>query len=203
MPSHTNGRRKLAPNQSTDEVLLRGIAQGDKHAMRMLFARHNVRVYRFIARLLGDGVAAEDLVSEVFLNVWRKAHRFEGRSWVSTWLLGIARHKALSQLRRRTLDHLDEEEAQAIEDPADNPHAVLERKDEGALLRKALTQLSPAHQEIIDLVYYHEKSMEEVSSILQVPAATVRTRIFYARKRLAALLTAWADQAEHGGRRSA
>ena len=184
---------------TTDETLVRAIANGDKRAMRVLFARHNVRVFRFMARLLGDAGPAEDLVSEVFFDVWRKAYQFEGRSQVSTWLLGIARNKALSQRRRRTVDQLDEETAHAIEDPSDNPHGVLEKKDERALVRKALTQLSPAHQEIIDLIYYHGRSMEEVAVILQIPEATVRTRMFYARKRLAALLTAWADQAEHDG----
>jgi len=193
-----------APNQpTTDEALVRAIADGDRRAMRVLFARHNVRIFRFVARLLGDGVPAEDLVSEVFLDVWRKAHLFEGRSQVSTWLLGIARNKALSARRRRAMDHLDDETAQAIEDPADSPYSVLEKKDEHALVRKALTQLSPAHREIIDLIYYHGKSMEEVAVILQIPQATVRTRMFYARKRLAALLTAWADQAGHDGAASA
>ena len=180
----------ISPHQpTTDEALVRSIAHGDKRAMQVLFARHNVRVYRFIARLLGDSAPAEDLVSEVFLDVWRKAQQFEGRSQVSTWLLGIARYKALTHLRRRTVDQLDEEAAHAIEDPADSPQCVLEKKDEGVLLRKALMKLSRAHREIIDLIYYHERSMEEVSEILQIPEATVRTRMFYARKRLAEILT--------------
>src|SRR5215216_6923818 len=169
----------VSPHRPTaDEALVRGIAHRDKCAMQVLFARHNVRVYRFIARLLGDSAPAEDLVSEVFLDIWRKADQFEGRSQVSTWLLGIARYKALTHLRRRTIDQLDEEAAPAIQDPADSPCSVLEKKDEGVLLRKALTQLSPAHREIIDLTYYHEKSIEQVSEILQIPEATVRTRMF-------------------------
>jgi RNA polymerase sigma-70 factor (ECF subfamily) len=180
----------LAHQPTTDEALVRNIAQGDKRAMQVLFARHNVRVYRFVMRILGDSGPAEDLVSEVFLEVWRKAHQFEGRSQASTWLLGIARHKALTHLRRRTIDQLDEEAAHAVEDPADSPHAVLEQKDVGMLLRQALTQLSPAHREIIDLIYYHERSMQDVSEILQIPEGTVRTRMFYARKHLAEILNA-------------
>jgi RNA polymerase sigma-70 factor (ECF subfamily) len=174
---------------TSDEVLIRNIARGDKRAMQVLFARHNVRVYRFIARLIGQD-AAEDLVSDVFLDVWRKAGQFEGRSQVSTWLLGIARYKAMSHLRSRTADQLDDETAQAIEDPADNPEVVVEKKDTGALLRKCLTRLSLGHREVIDLVYYHDRSMEEVAQILQIPQATVRTRMFYARKQLAELLKA-------------
>ena len=179
-----------AHQPTTDEVLVLGIARGDKRAMQVLFARHNVRIYRFIMRLVGEGATAEDVVSDVFLDVWRRAGQFEGRSQVSTWLLAIARYKALSQMRRRTVDHLDEEAAHAVEDSADSPHDVLEQKDRGALLRKALMQLSTIHREVIDLVYYHEKSIEEVAVILQVPRTTVRTRIFYARKRLAELLRA-------------
>jgi RNA polymerase sigma-70 factor (ECF subfamily) len=173
-----------------DVHLLRDIARGDKRAMQVLFARHNVRVYRFIARMVGDGATAEDLVSEVFLDVWRKADQFEGRSQVSTWLLAIARFKALSHLRSRTTDYLDDEAALAVEDPADNPEVALEKRDRGALLRKCLTQLSAGHREVIDLVYYHERSMEEVAQILRIPEATVRTRMFYARKRMAELLKA-------------
>jgi RNA polymerase sigma-70 factor (ECF subfamily) len=175
---------------ATDEVLVHGIARGDKSAMQVLFARHNVRVYRFVVRLVGEGATAEDVVSDVFLDVWRSADQFKGRCKVSTWLLAIARNKALSQMRRRTFEHLDGEEAHAVEDSADGPHGTLEQKDRGALLRRALMQLSTIHREVIDLVYYHEKSIEEVAVILQVPRTTVRTRIFYARKRLAELLKA-------------
>jgi len=174
----------------SDEALLKNIARGDKRAMHVLFVRHNVRVYRFVARLVSDEAVAEDLVSEVFLEVWRKAGHFEGRSQVSTWLLAIGRYKALSHLRGRAVDHLDEATADAIEDPADNPAVVLEKKSRSELLRQCLTQLSPAHREVIDLVYYHEKSIEEVAAILNIPDATVRTRMFYARKRLAELLRA-------------
>ena len=69
--------------------------------MQVLFARHQVRVYRFVLRLVGNQAVAEDLISEVFLDVWRQADRFEGRSAVSTWLLAIARFKALSSMRRK------------------------------------------------------------------------------------------------------
>jgi RNA polymerase sigma-70 factor (ECF subfamily) len=122
--------------------------------------------------------------------VWRQAGRFEGRSAVSTWLLAIARFKALSALRRRPDEELDDEKAAGIEDPSDSPEAALEKKDKSALIRKCLTGLSAEHREIIDLVYYHEKSVEEVALIVGIPENTVKTRMFYARKRLAELLKA-------------
>jgi RNA polymerase sigma-70 factor, ECF subfamily len=175
---------------TSDEVLIGRIASGDRLAMQVLFARHHVRVYRFVLRLVREEGKAEDLISEVFLDVWRQADRFEGRSAVSTWLLAIARFKALSALRRRPDEELDEEKAAAIEDPSDNPEVVLEKKDKSTAIRKCLAGLSTEHREIIDLVYYHEKSVEEVAGIVGIPENTVKTRMFYARKRLAELLKA-------------
>lgn len=177
--------------QSTsDEVLIGRIATGDRLAMQVLFARHHVRVYRFVLRLVRDESVAEDLISEVFLDVWRQAGRFEGRSQVSTWLLAIARFKALSALRRRPDEELDDETAEAIEDLSDGPEVALDKKDKSAAIRKCLEKLSAEHREIIDLVYYHEKSVEEVAQIVGIPENTVKTRMFYARKRLAELLKA-------------
>lgn len=156
--------------------------------MQVLFARHHVRVYRFLLRLVRSEATAEDLVSDVFLDVWRQADKFEGRSAVSTWMLSIARFKALSALRRKPEAELDEETAASIEDEADDPETTLAKKDKGALLRECLTALSAEHREVIDLVYYHEKSVEEVAGIVGIPEATVKTRMFYARKKLSELL---------------
>jgi RNA polymerase sigma-70 factor (ECF subfamily) len=173
---------------TSDEVLIGRIAGGDRLAMQVLFARHNVRVYRFMLRFVKNEATAEDLISEVFLDVWRQAGKFEGRSAVSTWLLSIARFKALSAVRKRSEDELDEETAEAIVDEADTPEETLAKKDKGAVLRQCMSALSNEHREIIDLVYYHEKSVEEVAEIVGIPEATVKTRMFYARKKLGELL---------------
>jgi RNA polymerase sigma-70 factor, ECF subfamily len=173
---------------TSDEVLIARIAGGDRLAMQVLFARHHVRVYRFVLRLVRNEATSEDLISEVFLDIWRQAGKFEGRSAVSTWMLSIARFKALSVLRKRPEQELDDETAERIEDQADDPETALAKKDKGALLRQCLTALSAEHREIIDLVYYHEKSVEEVAGIVGIPEATVKTRMFYARKKLSELL---------------
>jgi RNA polymerase sigma-70 factor (ECF subfamily) len=180
----------VANPATTDEVLIGRIANGDRLAMQVLYARHHVRVYRFTLRLVRNEAVAEDLISEVFLDVWRQAGKFEGRAAVSTWLLAIARFKALSVLRRKPEEELDEETAEAIEDLSDDPEVTVQKKDKGEVLRKCLTALSPEHREIIDLVYYHEKSVEEVAAIVGIPEATVKTRMFYARKKLSELLKA-------------
>ena len=173
---------------TSDDVLIGRIANGDRLAMQVLFARHQVRVYRFVLRLVRNEATAEDLISEVFLDVWRQAGKFEGRSAASTWMLSIARFKALSSLRKRTEEELDEETAGALEDHADDPEVLLAKKDKAVLLRQCLSRLSADHQEVVDLVYYHEKSVEEVAGIVGIPEATVKTRMFYARKKLSELL---------------
>src|SRR5213596_2751076 len=135
--------------QSTsDEVLIGRIANGDRLAMQVLYARYHVRVFRFVVRLVRDEATAEDLISEVFLDVWRQAGRFEGRSAVPTWLLAIARFKALTALRRKPDEELDEETAEAIEDQSDDPEVALTKKDKSAAIRKCLSGLSAEHREI-------------------------------------------------------
>ena len=173
---------------SSDEMLIGRIADGDRLAMRTLFARHRVALYRWLLRLVTDEGLAEDLLSEVFLDVWRKAASFEARSSVSTWLLAIARHKALSARRRRSDAELDDDTAATLVDPADDPELVLQKKNRAELLRQALGRLSAEHGEVIDLVYYHGKSVKEVAQIVGVREATVKTRMFYARRKLAELI---------------
>jgi RNA polymerase sigma-70 factor (ECF subfamily) len=112
---------------ASDEVLIGRIANGDRLAMQVLFARHHVRVYRFILRLVRNDATAEDLVSEVFLDVWRQAGKFEGRSAASTWMLSIARFKALSVLRRKGEQELDDATAETIVDDADDLRDLLDR----------------------------------------------------------------------------
>jgi RNA polymerase sigma-70 factor, ECF subfamily len=170
---------------SSDEMLIRRIAEGDQLAMRTLFGRHRVPLYRWLLRLVGDPVLAEDLLSEVFLDVWRQAAAFEARSSVSTWLLAIARQKALSARRRRPDVELDEAIASSVADPADDPETVLQKKTRAELLRQSLARLSPEHGEVVDLVYFHGKSVKEVAEIVGITPPTVKTRMFYARKKLA------------------
>ena len=188
IPQGVLNGRTTAGQATSDQTLIERIAAGDKLAMRVLFARHHVRVYRFALRLVRDETLAEDVIGEVFLDVWRQAATFEARAAVSTWLLAIARFKALSLLRRKGEEALDEEAARAIEDPADDPEVTVRKKERSEILRKCWSKLSPEHQDIIDLVYYQEKAIAEVAEIIGIPENTVKTRMFYARKRLAELL---------------
>jgi RNA polymerase sigma-70 factor (ECF subfamily) len=175
---------------TSDETLMVRVADSDRHAIRLLLERHQLKVYRFALRLVGNSATAEDIVSDVFIELWRHAASFEGRAKVSTWVLAIARNKAISAMRRRMDQPLDDATAEALPDSAITAEETLDEADRSALLRRCLARLSPEHREIVDLVYYHEKPVEEVAVILGVPAATVKTRMFYARRRLAEHLKA-------------
>ena len=172
-----------ATQAASDDVLIARIAQGDRLAMQVLYGRHHVRVFRFGFRLVRDEQIAEDFFS--MCGVRPASSKAD-----PPFLLAITRFKALSALRRRKDVELDDEAANAIEDTSDDPEVTAQKKDTSEALRKCLTALSPEHREVVDLVYYHEKSVEEVAEIVGIPENTVKTRLFYARKKLAELLKA-------------
>ena len=179
-----------ASGTASDNDLMKRIASGDRAAVRLLFMRHHARVYRFAARQTGSDNMADDIANEVFLEVWRKASSFEFRSEVSTWLLGIARFKILSARRKRKEDELDDLQAERLEDQGDTPETVSMKLDKAAALRHCVDGLSAEHKAVIDLAYYHGRTVTEIGEILSIPVATVKTRMFYARSKLGEALKA-------------
>lgn len=167
-----------------DHDLVRRMAARDQTAMNALYARHNVRLFRFLLRLTRTEATAEELMNEVFLEAWRKAASFEGRSSVSTWLMAIAHHRAVSQLRKRSEAALDENALAELADFDDTPEVTAQKRSKAQAMRVCMRKLSPEHREIIDLVYYHDKSVAEVAEIVGIPENTVKTRMFHARKKL-------------------
>jgi RNA polymerase sigma-70 factor (ECF subfamily) len=174
----------VSADPGSDRELVAKVARGDRAAVRLLFMRHHARVYRFVARQTGSDSMADDIANEVFLELWRQAPKFEGRSEVSTWLLGIARFKALSALRKRKEDWIDDDDAAAVADEADTPEVIAMKEDKAAALRRCVNALPEEHRTVVDLGYYHGKAISEIAEILTIPEATVKTRMFYARKKL-------------------
>jgi len=173
-----------APDIPSDEVFRR-IANGDRLAMRTLFVRYRVPVYRWLLRIVGDAAVAEDLLNDAFLDVWRNATSFDGRSSVSTWLLAVARDKTLSA-RRSKSDAEPDEVAPIDSDMSEDPELARQQKEE--VLRHCLARLLPDHREVLDLVYFHRKWIKEVAQIVGTDEQTVRARMCDARKRLAELV---------------
>jgi RNA polymerase sigma-70 factor (ECF subfamily) len=166
-----------------DAVLIQRVATADRSAMHILFSRHHLAVYRFVLLRLQDKALAEDVTSEVFLDVWRHADRFKGRSAVLTWILAIARNKTFAAHPKPPIGF--DLGSGAGAESAGDPEAPLQALDRHTVLRKCMARLSAEHREVIDLVYYQEQSMESVATILSIPRSTAKTRVFYARKRLA------------------
>jgi len=183
-------RAGVVGRDTLDDALIRRIAAGDREAMNVLYVRHSLRVYHFILRFGPSDAVAEELVNEVFFDVWRTAGRFEGRSQVSTWLMSIARNKAIAAVRRRPAEPLGHDVAELVEDPSDNAEAIADKRDTNSILVKCLAQLSPIHRDIIDLIYYRGKTINDVAAMIGIAQNTVKTRMFYARQRLAELLRA-------------
>ena len=181
----------MAEGLSDLEVVKR-IADGDKRALETLYARHSNRTFKFLFRITADRAAAEDLAHDVFLEVWRGASRFEARSSVATWILSIARYKALDARRKRR--SFTEHDLPARTEPT--PEMTAMESSTGNYMRDCLTKLSAEHREIIDLVYYHEKSVKEAGEMLGIPENTVKTRMFYARKKLKEMLLAAGDRTD-------
>ncbi len=175
-------------DRGDDADLLKRIAAKDRLAVQALFGRYHVQMFRFLVRLTRNEAVAEELVNETFMEIWRVAGKFEGRSSPSTWIFAIARNKAISLMRKRSDAELDDEMAANIEDDSDSPEDTTMKGDKAAMIKACLTKLSPEHREVIDLVYYHEKSIKEVGDIVGIPENTVKTRMFHARKRLSELL---------------
>jgi RNA polymerase sigma-70 factor (ECF subfamily) len=164
--------------EEADAVLMQRIATADRSAMHMLFSRHHLAVYRFVLQQLQRETLAEDVSSEVFLEVWRGAGGFDGQSAVLAWILAIARRKAAAA-RPKIRDGAPAGEGGAV------PDGPLPAQDRHAVLRMCMKRLPAEHREVIDLVYYQEQSMESVAAILGVPRGVAKTRVFSARQRLA------------------
>jgi DNA-directed RNA polymerase specialized sigma24 family protein len=160
---------------SSDEILVERIAAGDKLAMQVLFARHRTPVYRGLLRFVGNETVAEDLLSDVFFDVWQQAGRFEGRAAVTTWLLSIARFKALSARRRRTDAELDETIEATVADSADDPEVTLQKKSRNKLLRQAQAVATIARSSISVLPRYRLRMW-----LILHPGRHREDRMFYA-----------------------
>ena len=194
--THCQGGRRDA----LDISLLESVINGDHGAFRVLFIRHNVRIYRFVLRLTGNDFARRGNRQRGVPRslAKRRSLRDEVRGFdvAPGDRPSQGACSAAAPLGIRDLDN--EDLLLTIEDPADDPEECLDKQDRGTTLRFCLQQLSPAHREVIDLVYYHGKSVGEVAEIVGIPANTVKTRMHHARSRMAMLL----EQAGIAGQRA-
>jgi RNA polymerase sigma-70 factor (ECF subfamily) len=168
--------------------LMQRIARRDRDAFAVLHRQLERPLFGYLMKLVRERDVAEDVLSETMLEVWRQAGRFEGRSSVSTWVFSIAHHRAVSRFRKRRESRIDDAHAAAIADEAPMPDQRAQSSGMSRLLKRLMERLTFEHREIIHLAYYQEFSVQEIADALGLPANTVKTRMFYARQRLKALL---------------
>lgn len=176
------------------KVLIGQIAQGDKQALAALYRALERPVYRFIVSRLNDPVEASDILHDVFMEVWRSAGRFEGRSKVQTWIFGIAYRKSIDVMRKRGRMDLTDETPDMADDGPD-PETCLAAGQEAAHVRHCLGTLTDDHRTAITLAFYQDMTYHEIAEVAGVPEGTVKTRIFHAKK---LLLRCLAGRVERG-----
>ncbi|MEM6709631.1 MAG: sigma-70 family RNA polymerase sigma factor [Pseudomonadota bacterium] len=193
LPGKNVPEYKPEVDDDSERALVAAIAQGDKRAFEALFRRHGERIFRYVVRLIGDAGKAEEVTNDVMLEVWKNAGRFEARSKVSTWLLGIARHRALNAVRRKELVTTDIDDAAPVADEsAVSGEEIEERAQDADRLRQglrlALSKLSPDHRDVVELTFFHGCTYQQIAEIAGCPENTVKTRMFHAKKQLRRIL---------------
>ena len=171
-----------------DALWIKQIAEGNRDAFEKLYAEYQKRLFRYFIRLVSVTEAAEELTNDVLVEVWKKAGDFRGLSKVSTWIFGIAHHKAMNELRGRKPPTLDIEAAANESDPGATPEESAAQVNLKEKIKRALQALSPEHREVMELTFTNGLSYQEISDIMRCPVNTVKTRMFYAKKQLQEVL---------------
>jgi RNA polymerase sigma factor (sigma-70 family) len=163
--------------------LLQRTARGDRGAFTELYRALERPLFRFILSKLNDPHEAADILNEVFMEIWRTAGRFEGRSTVKTWIFGIAYRKTMDHFRKtRRLTTSDDIPEQVDESP--DALTCLAAAEETEHVRHCLGTLSADHRAAIELAFYEDLSYGEIGRVTGAPEGTIKTRIFHAKKLL-------------------
>lgn len=175
---------------SDDELaLLRRVAAKDKKAFEALYHLYYRRLFAYLFKVMRRADLVEEVLNDVMLAIWSHAASFDGRSRPSTWIFGIAYHKALKALARRPAPAETGNEEQAPEPmDGDEPESLLARRELAGVLGRALHELSPEQRAVVELTYFYGRSYQEIAEIVGCPVNTVKTRMFHARRRLKELL---------------
>lgn len=188
-PAVQRSRRESYPQE---RQLIERIAGGDVAAFDQLYRIYFPRLTRFLGRMTRRPTLVEELVNDTMLVVLQKANTFNGTAKLSTWIFAIAYRKALKALR-----DLDEPLESAAHEPVDSdnaePREHMLQQQMRALLSDAVHALTAEHRAVIELTYFHGADYREIAQIMDCPVATIKTRMFYARRRLKALLPCSAE----------
>ncbi|MGN6313277.1 MAG: RNA polymerase sigma factor [Rhodanobacteraceae bacterium] len=172
-----------------EAALIARVAARDQAAFETLYRAYYPKLWHFLLRLMRRPALVEDVLDETMLVVWRKARTYNHASRLSTWIFAIAYRQSLKALRRGD-GLLEHDDADDLRSPAQGPDGELQRQQVSGQLQDALAALSAEHRAVIELTYYQGYACREVAAIMQCPVDTVKTRMFYARRRLKTRLLA-------------
>ncbi|MDM4765384.1 sigma-70 family RNA polymerase sigma factor [Pelomonas sp. SE-A7] len=167
--------------------LLRGVQRGRMSDFEALYRLYHPRLQRFVLHLTRQADLVDEILDDTLLVVWQRADRFDGSSKLSTWIFGIAYRKSLKALSRLDLPQEDPQQDEQA-DPSPGPEQQLGHAQRLGRLKAALGELSADHRAVIELCYFHDMSHAEIAQVVGCPPETVKTRMFYARRRLRSLV---------------
>ena len=184
-----------------DEELMLFLCRRDVQAFETLFDRYGDLVYAVAYRVIGDAAAAEDAVQDVFLRLWRRPDSYDiDRGRFLTWLLSIARNRAIDERRSRGRRQKHEAspavppETTGGTDPFDDPVRAAVLADEREAVRRALALLPSEQRQVIELAYFAGLTQQEIATQLQQPLGTVKTRIRLGMQKLRVTLAQLSEQ---------
>ena len=181
------------PAAADEATLVDRIAGRDGEAFELLYRDYRPRLRRFVERVTRRPQIVDEVLDDTMLVVWRRAGSYNLRSKVSTWIFGIAYRRALKALKR--LDEpVDAEVSERYDPDAAGPEDTLLAREERVRIARALRALSAEHRAVIELTYYEGRSCADIAEVMRCPVSTVKTRMFYARRRLRILLAELAEE---------
>ena len=180
----TPGQR--TDRRDTDEGLIRRIVDGDESALGILYDRYGGLVYSVAKHVLGDSGAAEEVLQDIFHQLWRSSASFDSsRGSLASWLLVMARNRSIDRARRRT-PQLDDEDAASLHRPSLDIESEAAQNEMAARVRAALQALPEAQRVAMELAYFEGLTQSEIAKRTGDPLGTVKTRL---RSALASLRT--------------
>lgn len=171
-----------------DWALVRAMANGDIRALNDLYAAYGPMLLGFLHARLNNHQLAEEVLQDVMLAVWDHAHQFEARSKVKTWLLVIARNRAINATRRKRLPVIDLSKVFNVSSDETGPMEKVAKFEQQDQVRAAIKRLPEGQREVLVLVFYHQLTGREVAEVLDISEGTVKSRLHRAKETLRGLL---------------
>lgn len=186
-------REKTDWSSQDDNILVKAHLQGDKTAFEVLFKKYREMVSRLVFSILKEESRVEDTVQDVFVLLFRNLSKFRGQSALKTWIYRITVNEALRQISRsKRWVQMPEGDVEPSQIPSTivvfnhgtSPERVLIEGEQRELIQSGLRQLKPDHRVILTLYYLEDLSVQELSTVLEIPEGSVKSRLYYARESL-------------------